>query len=181
MGGCQLLYQWFTNKLKRSFLLAIALVLHIIRYDIRVPVWCRGSVGRVGGCGLLVGLHVEAKWREARWREEKWHHYQQSFELWSIDLAALCAAFGWHDVTSPQIALPTSQCSISSLLASTWWALSFLVGTMSSKSKSAINGRSIDISRLEREIQADVATYRQYKAEDGMKKRAIHTSKSNNS
>ena len=32
------------------------------------------------------------------------------------------------------------------------------------------------MSHLEREIQADVATYRQYKAEDGMKKRAIHTS-----
>ncbi|KAL3764109.1 hypothetical protein ACHAWU_003921 [Discostella pseudostelligera] len=53
---------------------------------------------------------------------------------------------------------------------------------MSSKSKSTIsgNGRTLDMSHLEREIQADVATYRQYKAEDGMKKRAIHTSKDYN-
>jgi hypothetical protein len=49
---------------------------------------------------------------------------------------------------------------------------------MSSKRLSAINGKTLDINHLEREIQADVATYRQFKAEDGMKKRAIHTSKS---
>ena len=50
---------------------------------------------------------------------------------------------------------------------------------MSTKGKSAINGRTLDITHLVREIQADVATYQQYKAEDVMKKRAIHTSKSN--
>lgn len=45
------------------------------------------------------------------------------------------------------------------------------------RSKSAINGTTVDVSQLAREIQADVANYRQYKAEDTMKKRAIHTSK----
>eukprot|EP00580_Thalassiosira_gravida_P017164 CAMPEP_0201658994 /NCGR_PEP_ID=MMETSP0494-20130426/1850_1 /ASSEMBLY_ACC=CAM_ASM_000839 /TAXON_ID=420259 /ORGANISM="Thalassiosira gravida, Strain GMp14c1" /LENGTH=48 /DNA_ID= /DNA_START= /DNA_END= /DNA_ORIENTATION= len=48
---------------------------------------------------------------------------------------------------------------------------------MASISKSAISKRTIDISHLEREIKQDVASYRQYKAEDGMKKRAIHASK----
>jgi len=47
---------------------------------------------------------------------------------------------------------------------------------MSSGNKSAINGGTIDIAHLEREIRQDVATYRQYKAEDGMKKRAVHSS-----
>ncbi|KAL9183634.1 hypothetical protein ACHAXT_004490 [Thalassiosira profunda] len=47
--------------------------------------------------------------------------------------------------------------------------------------KSAIDGSSrLDVDRLQREVLADVATYRQYKAEDGMKKRAIHTSKDYN-
>ena len=50
---------------------------------------------------------------------------------------------------------------------------------MTTKSKSALNGRTLNIGNLEREIEADVAKYQQYKAEDGMKKRAIHTSKSN--
>jgi hypothetical protein len=45
------------------------------------------------------------------------------------------------------------------------------------RSKSAINGTTVDVNQLAREIQADVANYRQYKAEDSMKKRAIHTSK----
>jgi hypothetical protein len=45
------------------------------------------------------------------------------------------------------------------------------------RSKSAINGTTVDVSQLAREIQADIANYRQYKAEDTMKKRAIHTSK----
>jgi hypothetical protein len=48
---------------------------------------------------------------------------------------------------------------------------------MPARSKSAINGTTVDISKLAREIQADVAKYRQHKAEDGMKKRAIHSSK----
>lgn len=48
---------------------------------------------------------------------------------------------------------------------------------MPERSKSAINGTTVDISQLAREIQADVANYRQYKAEDTMKKRAIHASK----
>jgi len=48
---------------------------------------------------------------------------------------------------------------------------------MPTRSKSVINGTTVDISHLAREIQADVAKYRQYKAEDGMKKRAIHASK----
>jgi hypothetical protein len=45
--------------------------------------------------------------------------------------------------------------------------------------QSVINpdGKSIDISRLEREIKEDLSIYRQHTAEDGMKKRAIHTSK----
>jgi len=38
-------------------------------------------------------------------------------------------------------------------------------------------GGTVDIDHLEREIRADVANFRRYKAEDGMKKRAIHTSK----
>ena len=50
---------------------------------------------------------------------------------------------------------------------------------MTTKSKSALNGRTLNIGNLEREIEADVAKYQQYKAEDGMIKRAIHTSKSN--
>ena len=45
------------------------------------------------------------------------------------------------------------------------------------RSKSAINGTTVDVSQLAREIQADIANYRQYKAEDTMKKRAIHASK----
>jgi hypothetical protein len=45
------------------------------------------------------------------------------------------------------------------------------------RSKSAINGTTVDVNQLAREIQADVANYRQYKAEDSMKKRAIHTVK----
>jgi hypothetical protein len=45
------------------------------------------------------------------------------------------------------------------------------------RSKSAINGTTVDVNQLAREIQADVANYRQYKAEDTMKKRAIHSSK----
>ena len=46
-----------------------------------------------------------------------------------------------------------------------------------STKKSAIGrGGSVDISNLEREIQNDVASYRKNKSEDGMKKRAIHTS-----
>jgi hypothetical protein len=49
--------------------------------------------------------------------------------------------------------------------------------TMPTRSKSVINGTTVDISHLAREIQADVAKYRQYKAEDGMKKRAIHACK----
>jgi hypothetical protein len=48
---------------------------------------------------------------------------------------------------------------------------------MPTRSKSVIDGKTVDISHLAREIQADVAKYRQYKAEDGMKKRAIHASK----
>lgn len=48
---------------------------------------------------------------------------------------------------------------------------------MSSRSKSAICKSAIDISHLEREIRQDVAAYQQYKAEDGMKKRAVHISK----
>lgn len=47
---------------------------------------------------------------------------------------------------------------------------------MSIRNKSAIGDGGIDIGQLEREIKRDVATYRQFKAEDGMKKRAIHTS-----
>ena len=45
-----------------------------------------------------------------------------------------------------------------------------------SSKKSAINGGVVDINHLEQEIQADLASYRQHKAQDGMKKRAIHTS-----
>jgi len=52
-----------------------------------------------------------------------------------------------------------------------------LPSIMPTRSKSVINGTTVDISHLAREIQADVAKYRQYKAEDGMKKRAIHASK----
>ncbi|KAL7476629.1 hypothetical protein ACHAW6_002478 [Cyclotella cf. meneghiniana] len=44
---------------------------------------------------------------------------------------------------------------------------------------SAINsdGKSVDISRLEREINEDLALYCRHTAEDGMKKKAIHNSK----
>ena len=45
-----------------------------------------------------------------------------------------------------------------------------------SSKKSVINGGVVDINHLEQEIQADLASYRQHKAQDGMKKRAIHTS-----
>eukprot|EP00584_Thalassiosira_punctigera_P003530 CAMPEP_0172529498 /NCGR_PEP_ID=MMETSP1067-20121228/3561_1 /TAXON_ID=265564 ORGANISM="Thalassiosira punctigera, Strain Tpunct2005C2" /NCGR_SAMPLE_ID=MMETSP1067 /ASSEMBLY_ACC=CAM_ASM_000444 /LENGTH=311 /DNA_ID=CAMNT_0013313557 /DNA_START=113 /DNA_END=1048 /DNA_ORIENTATION=+ len=49
---------------------------------------------------------------------------------------------------------------------------------MASRSKpSVISKGTIHIGHLEREIKHDVATYRQYKAEDEMKKRAIHVSK----
>ncbi|KAL3780075.1 hypothetical protein HJC23_007324 [Cyclotella cryptica] len=39
------------------------------------------------------------------------------------------------------------------------------------------DGKSVDVSRLEREINEDLALYRRHTAEDGMKKKAIHTSK----
>lgn len=45
------------------------------------------------------------------------------------------------------------------------------------RGKSVIKGTTVDVSHLAREIQADVAKYQQYKAEDEMKKRAIHASK----
>ncbi|KAL7545168.1 hypothetical protein ACHAWF_008524 [Thalassiosira exigua] len=48
---------------------------------------------------------------------------------------------------------------------------------MPARGQSAINGAAVNISHLEREIRRDVSCYRQYKAEDGMKKRAIHSSK----
>ncbi|KAL3815910.1 hypothetical protein ACHAXA_005758 [Cyclostephanos tholiformis] len=48
---------------------------------------------------------------------------------------------------------------------------------MPKRCKSVVNGTTVDIGQLAREIQADVANYRQHKAEDGMKKRAIHASK----
>jgi hypothetical protein len=48
-----------------------------------------------------------------------------------------------------------------------------------SSNKSAINadGTTINLSHLEREIQQDIGIYHKHAAEDGMKKRAVHTSK----
>ncbi|KAL7461487.1 hypothetical protein ACHAXS_001908 [Conticribra weissflogii] len=49
----------------------------------------------------------------------------------------------------------------------------------SAKNKSILNlgGKTINISHLEQEIKGDVASYHKYRAEDGMKKRAVHASK----
>lgn len=72
-----------------------------------------------------------------------------------------------------------SHLSLSHLSRRSSLALRYLP-TMSdvgkSSKKSAINGGVVDVGYLQREIQADLATYRQNKAQDGMKKRAIHTS-----
>ena len=47
----------------------------------------------------------------------------------------------------------------------------------STMAKSVINADgSVDISRLEHEIREDLSLYRKHNAEDGMKKKAIHTS-----
>ena len=50
---------------------------------------------------------------------------------------------------------------------------------MAAINKSAINpdGKTINIGHLEREVKEDVAIYHKCKAEDNMKKRAVHTSK----
>lgn len=40
----------------------------------------------------------------------------------------------------------------------------------------ATTNRRIDLGRLEREIRRDVAAHRKHRAEDGMKKRAVHAS-----
>jgi len=44
------------------------------------------------------------------------------------------------------------------------------------RSKSVISENTVDVSRLEREIQQDVAAFQRHTAEDNMKKRAIHAS-----
>ena len=55
--------------------------------------------------------------------------------------------------------------------------VSSTVAGFSIMAKSIINADgSVDISRLEREIKQDLSLYRKHAAEDGMKKKAIHTS-----
>ena len=57
------------------------------------------------------------------------------------------------------------------------WAIEQIPNPNMTKSAITADGKSVDISRLEREINEDLALYRRHTAEDGMKKKAIHTSK----
>lgn len=52
----------------------------------------------------------------------------------------------------------------------------------SARNKSVFNPdrKTINVGHLEREITRDVASYHKYRAEDGMKKRAVHTSEISN-
>ena len=46
-----------------------------------------------------------------------------------------------------------------------------------STARSVIKGGKIDVRQIEKEVQNEVIAYRTHQAEDGMKKKAIHTSK----